>query len=79
MTDLTTYFEDVKTVKERYKDQIKVYTGLEIEYFPGYDQFYQHLLADTDFFILGQHYISDDDDIKKMYSSFGLKTKDSFI
>lgn len=76
MNDLPNYLKDVKTVKERYKEDIKVYTGLEVEYFPGYDQFYQHLLSETDYFILGQHYISDDNDIKKMYSAFGLKTKE---
>lgn len=74
--DLPYYLSDVKAAKDQYKDQIKVYTGLEVEYFPGYAQFYQDLRSKTDYMILGQHYISDDDDIKKMYSSFGLKTKE---
>jgi len=74
--DLPYYLSDVKSAKETYKDQIEVYTGLEVEYFPGYRHFYQDLRSQTDYLILGQHYISDDDDIKKMYSSFGLKTKE---
>lgn len=61
--ELPEYIETLNKLKEKYKEQIKVWVGLEIEYFPGFDNmangesYYKRLKAmgGLDFLMLGQH------------------------
>lgn len=53
-----------------------LYTGIEMEYFPNYHHHYEMMLEDLDYMILGQHYILKDD---KLVSSYDLKTLDDII
>lgn len=61
--ELPEYIETLNKLKDKYKDKIKVWVGLEIEYFPGFDNmangesYYKRLKAmeGLDFLMLGQH------------------------
>ena len=44
-------------LKEKYKDQITIYLGLECEYIPEYKEMYPEFLKKVDYLILGQHFI----------------------
>ena len=63
MEELPEYIETLNALKEKYKEQIRVWVGLEIEYFPGFDcmangeSYYRQLKAmeGLDFLMLGQH------------------------
>ena len=48
------YLDDIHQAKQ--EEGIKVYSGLEIEYFPEMDDYYKKFLRELDFLILGQHY-----------------------
>lgn len=56
-TLLDDYLSSVKDLKERFKDQINIYTGFECEYMPQYVEYYRSLLKEkkVDYLILGQH------------------------
>lgn len=61
--ELPEYLHTMNGLREKYRDQIKVYVGLEIEYFPGFDcmangeSYYKQLKAmkGLDFLMLVQH------------------------
>jgi len=55
--ELPTYLEECDRAIEKYSGQLKIYKGLEIEYFEGHDEMYRELLSKLDYLILGQHYI----------------------
>lgn len=63
MEELPEYLETLNKLKDKYKDQINVYVGLEIEYFAGFDNmangesYYKQLksMEGLDFLMLGQH------------------------
>ena len=63
MEELPEYLESLNKLRCKYKEQIKVYVGLEIEYFPGFDNmvggesYYKQLksMDGLDFLMLGQH------------------------
>ncbi len=54
---LDDYLSSIKSLKEKYKDQINIYTGFECEYMPQYEEYYRSLLKEkkVDYLILGQH------------------------
>ena len=54
---LDDYLSSLKSLKEKYKDQIRIYIGFECEYYEEYENYYRHLLDDkiVDYLILGQH------------------------
>ncbi len=49
------YLKEIQDAKEKYKNEIKIYRGLEIEYFYDFDG-YQNLLNHLDYLILGGHF-----------------------
>lgn len=49
------YLKEIQEAKEKYKNQIQIYRGLEIEYFYDYDG-YKPLLNHLDYLILGAHF-----------------------
>lgn len=55
------YLESIKTLKEKYKDEIKIETGYEVEYLPGQEENLIELKNEVDKIILGQHFIYDKD------------------
>ena len=58
-SELDEYLSSLSRLREKYKGQISVYAGLEIEYFPSFDKigYYKQLCADPriDILLLGQH------------------------
>ena len=53
---LEDYLNSINHLKEKYKDQIKIYVGFEAEYYPPLIDYYKELLNHKiDFLILGQH------------------------
>lgn len=59
--ELTTYIEGVKQAKDIYKEKMKVLLGLEMEYLPKYNDYYNELLSTIgiEYLILGQHFFDD--------------------
>ncbi len=55
---LFAYVEELNELKEKYQSKIRIYTGLEIEYFEAYKTFYPLLLAEygVEYLIMGQHF-----------------------
>lgn len=73
-SDFPGYVQDCINAREKYKDQINVWIGLEIEYFEGYDYHYKNLLKDLDYLALGQHYIYHPRGRNGLLSSYALGT-----
>ena len=53
------YFEELIALREKYKQQIKIYIGFEMEYYPLYfeDMLYTARKLGAEYLILGQHAI----------------------
>lgn len=55
-TQMEDYLGSMYYLKEKYKDQIDLKVGFEMEYFPEYDSFIDYLKSRCEYLILGQHY-----------------------
>ena len=53
---LDIYLPDCQNSKEKYKDKIKIYTGVEIEYLPNFHNYYEKLRKKLDYMNLGVHF-----------------------
>ena len=55
--DFEDYISSINSLREKYKDQINIYIGLEIEYMEDRDGYYKELFKKhhLDYLILGQH------------------------
>lgn len=51
------YLDHLERAKKNHEKEIKILTGLEIEYMDELNPYYERFLSDLDFLILGQHYI----------------------
>lgn len=70
--ELDDYVNTLSMLKNDYKNRIKVYTGLEIEYFPHYTSYYEELLTKRgmDYLILGEHMYEKEHELyKNIYDS----------
>lgn len=56
LEELPGYLESVAELKEKYRGRIKIYTGLECEYFPNYLPWLQTQLPNLDYLVLGNHW-----------------------
>lgn len=78
--ELPEYINTLNTLKEKYKKQIKVWVGLEIEYFYSFDHmddgesYYKQLksMEGLDFLMLGQHMY----EVSPGYYSFSLEKEE---
>jgi len=70
------YLDDIKEAKK--ETGIKVYSGLEIEYFKSMDSYYKEFLKDLDFLILGQHYYYFDNHYHNMYDPASIKSINAY-
>lgn len=52
------YLPEYKECYKKYSKDIHLYLGLEIEYMYGNDSYYEELLKNVDYLILGNHYYS---------------------
>ncbi len=55
-TELNEYIESMYLLKEKYKDQIDIKVGFEIEFFDEMVEYYQEVIKRVDYLIIGQHY-----------------------
>jgi len=70
------YLQSIHSLKEKYKDQIIIKTGFEMEYFPCYRDYIKEMSKKVDYMILGQHYNNNDAIIDYAY---GDKNDDELI
>ena len=55
MSELDEYIHSIKTLQEKYKKQIDIYIGLEIENYQAFKQEIRAYRAQMDYCIIGQH------------------------
>lgn len=57
------YYESVSKLKEKYKDQIDIKIGLEVEYFPDYMDWLKSFIKEKklDYIIFGNHFYRSDE------------------
>lgn len=57
------YFESIRRLKEKYKDQISIKIGMEYEYFPRYMGWMEKFVKEQklDYIIFGNHYEASDE------------------
>jgi histidinol-phosphatase (PHP family) len=77
--DFETYLNDIEYVQKKYKDQLTIKKGLEVEFFYDHEQYYDFLTEKLDYLILGQHYISMTKQMDNLISGFGLSTKEEIL
>lgn len=61
------YLKSIEKLKEKYEDEIEIYSGYEVEYLPGEEDNLFELKQETDKLILGQHFIYDDNKNLKIF------------
>ncbi|MDD3122226.1 MAG: histidinol-phosphatase [Candidatus Izemoplasmatales bacterium] len=74
LSDLKIYIIKCDNAIEKYKNKIKVYKALEIEYFPQHKKIYPEYLKYMDYLALGQHYIFDAESKNNLRSAYALST-----
>jgi len=74
-SQLDEYLADIESARKKAGKKITVLSGLEVEYFPNNEEYYERLKKKTDYLIHGQHYITEDFSYNNLKSGFGLKTK----
>ena len=67
MHETEEYINSINKLKEEYKNDIKIYTGFETEYYPAYFENLLNFLSnfDYDYMILGQHFA--DNEVESPY------------
>ena len=65
------YLQSIKELKEKYKGQIEIQCGYEVEYLPGEEKNLKELKEETDKLILGQHFIYDNNKNLKPFTFRG--------
>ena len=55
MDELDGYLIEIEEAQEKYKDKIKIYKSLEIEYFEDLGEYYKGLQEKLDYLLLGMH------------------------
>lgn len=66
-SEINDYLSSVNALKEKYKDQIEIKSGFEIEYFPGLEIELLELKEKTDILVLGQHFVYNDSEKQLKY------------
>lgn len=70
--ELPTYYKDLQEAIDLYGHKIKIWKGLEIEYFEDQSIMYYDLLEGLDYFALGQHYIPEQGSRDNLRSTYTL-------
>lgn len=64
-SQLKDYVNSVNSLKQKYKNQIKIYLGFECEYFDEFKDHYKNLLNNGfDYLILGQHVLYENNEFR---------------
>ncbi|MBU1019872.1 MAG: histidinol-phosphatase [Firmicutes bacterium] len=77
--ELAEYLKDIEKTKAKYSNKIKIYTGLEVEYFDDHEEYYQNYHEILDYMIHGQHYISMTDSMNDLISGFALTKPEQIL
>lgn len=75
--ELDEYMNSINLLKKKYKNQISIKLGLEIEYDKKQVNYYKHLLKDFDYLILGQHVCSTPEN--PFINNFELESTDFYL
>ncbi len=67
MSDFKIYLKELKEAIIKYSKKIKIYKGVEIEYFHNNEKYYKALLEVLDYMTLGQHYIEMNGEFKSVF------------
>lgn len=54
--ELDEYIKSIRTLQEKYADEIEILCGLEVEFLSAYKNYYEYLHEKTDLLIIGQHF-----------------------
>lgn len=54
------YLQAIRELKEKYKNQIEIKVGYEVEYLPGEEENIRELKEESDIIVLGQHFVYDE-------------------
>ncbi len=73
LSDYPIYLKELDEAIQKYSNQIKIYKGLEIEYFHYKNKFYRDFLKDLDYLTLGQHYIEKNEKLISVYAIKSLE------
>jgi histidinol-phosphatase (PHP family) len=73
-SELPIYLKEIENAQKKYKGQIKILKGLEVEYFYDHEDYYDFLKENVDYLIHGQHYISMSNNMDSLISCFSLTT-----
>lgn len=68
------YIPDVKSAKEKYKNEIKVFLGLESEYLKKHHEYYKKLRESLDYMIVGIHFFQSAEKVLNSYADLTYKT-----
>lgn len=74
INDFEGYLKEIETVQTKYKNQLTIKKGIEVEFFYNHEEYYKFLKSKLDYLILGQHYISLTKQMDNLLSGFGLST-----
>lgn len=72
--DAQDYIDTLVSLREKYKEKIKIYIGFEMEYYPQYfEQMLQYVKSlGAEFLILGEHYIGNEGpSVRSVFSKHG--------
>lgn len=72
--DLEGYKHSIRSLKEKYKGQIEILCGLELEYYPSQIDHLMQLRREFDYCILGQHNLE-----LEGYSSYNITDKEHLM
>ncbi len=73
---LDEYVEEIVHTKEKYRNELEIKAGLEIEYLPNESKYYEELLTKRgiEYLVLGQHFFEDSGGkLKYVYGMEGTK------
>lgn len=65
VSELDHYIRSIDALKEEYRDQIRIYTGLECEYYEEYKDWLEEMHGKVDYLIYGAHWLASDENGQK--------------
>ncbi len=77
--ELPLYLADIERTRGRYGERIRILSGLEVEYDPDTDAYYESLLEKVDYLVLGQHYLEGDPVKNGVSYTFDLESGEDLI
>jgi len=77
--ELPLYLADIERTRGLYGERIRILSGLEVEYDPETDAYYESLLQRVDYLVLGQHYLTGDPVKNGVSYTFDLESGEDLI